>query len=106
MPLTDAEYVSDAGIVDCKMLFNTTAANGLSNKWIANDPTKEYAINVDPSAMTVNVDVKILSDVEEVNIFDGISPVEYYDLFGRKVRNPGKGIYIRMQDGKSSKIIL
>lgn len=106
MPLADTEYVSDTGLADSKMLFNTASSNDVNNKWRADNPAGKYTVNVDPSAMTVNVDVKISSGVEQVSVSDDTSPVEYYDLFGRKVLNPGSGVYIRVHKGVASKIIL
>lgn len=46
-----------------------------------------------------------LTNVEEIEIQD-LLPVEYYNLNGAKVENPGKGIYIKKQGGKTTKVVL
>ena len=43
-------------------------------------------------------------EIEDVNIDN--SEIEYYNLNGAKVENPGKGIYIKKQGGKTSKVVL
>ena len=45
------------------------------------------------------------SAVEEIS-FDVNAPVEYYNLQGIKVVNPGNGIYIKKQGLKAVKVIL
>lgn len=37
---------------------------------------------------------------------DAASEATYYDLTGRKVQNPGNGIYIKLQDGRATKVVL
>lgn len=44
--------------------------------------------------------------VDQVVIAPSHTPAGYYDLMGRRVQNPQHGIYIRVQDGKASKVAL
>lgn len=37
---------------------------------------------------------------------NGVEPADYYTIDGLKVENPVKGLYIKVQDGKASKVIL
>ena len=46
-----------------------------------------------------------IEDVVRDNIDDG-APVVYYDLQGRKVANPSKGIFIRQQGAKADKVVV
>ncbi len=43
--------------------------------------------------------------VEDV-VEDANAPVEYYDLTGRRVDNPTKGIYIKKVGNRTQKIML
>lgn len=58
---------------------------------------REYSDYIDAS--------KISSGVQNVGI-SSEGEVKYYNLQGHRVLNPAKGIYIRVQDGKSRKIML
>ena len=51
--------------------------------------------------MSSGVDV-IVDDVTN----SGNAPFEYYDMHGRRVEKPGKGLYIRRQGGESTKVIV
>ncbi|MDE6612723.1 MAG: hypothetical protein K2K22_09215, partial [Muribaculaceae bacterium] len=46
------------------------------------------------------------SGVEGVDAVDADAPVEYYNLQGVRVANPGKGLYIRVQGNKATKVVL
>ncbi len=49
-------------------------------------------------------DTSWVSDVEDVTIGHS-SPIEYYNLQGVKISNPQKGIYIRKQGSKITKVV-
>ena len=58
---------------------------------------KAMTIEITPKDITVGVD----------NIaFDVNAPVEYYNLQGVKVENPTKGIFIKKQGTKATKVVL
>lgn len=57
-----------------------------------------------PSTVSRTIKVVPSSGIEDVNIDN--SEIEYYNLNGAKVENPGKGIYIKKQGGKTSKVVL
>ena len=44
--------------------------------------------------------------IDEITIDKNNAPVEYYNLQGIKVENPEKGLYIRIQGDKATKVIL
>lgn len=46
------------------------------------------------------------SGVEGVDSVDAEAPVEYYNLQGVRVANPAKGLYIRVQGNKATKVVL
>lgn len=46
-----------------------------------------------------------VSGIEDVEMIEN-APVEYYNLQGVKVENPEKGIYIKRQGGKTTKVVL
>lgn len=52
-----------------------------------------------------NVDF-LTSSVDTVATDNTTAEVEYYDLQGRRIQNPGKGLYIRRQGSTSTKVIL
>lgn len=47
-----------------------------------------------------------MTGVEETLVDETEVPVEYYKLNGVKVENPGKGIYIKRQGTRTSKVVL
>ena len=47
-----------------------------------------------------------LTGIESVGAEDVEAPVEYYNLQGVKVANPAKGLYIKKQGKKTTKVIL
>ena len=56
-------------------------------------------------------DFKNISGIESSNIKETLVdetevPVEYYNLNGTKIENPGKGIYIKRQGTRTSKVVL
>ncbi|MEE1338054.1 MAG: hypothetical protein UHD04_03825, partial [Muribaculaceae bacterium] len=50
-------------------------------------------------------DVTIPSGIEDV-VIDNNSPAEYFNLQGMKVARPSKGIFIKRQGNKTSKVVL
>lgn len=60
--------------------------------------------NSEQTAQISDIDFSI-TGIEDVNIEES-APVEYYNLQGIKVNNPSKGIYIRVQGQKASKVVL
>ena len=105
MPLAETVSVPASGLIGNKMLFNHDSSNGVENKWTVEKPG-QYTVLVNPTAMTVSIGDETIAGVDDIKVVDPDAPVEYYDLFGRKVENPGKGFYIRVQGGKASKVIL
>ncbi|MBQ7941780.1 MAG: C39 family peptidase [Muribaculaceae bacterium] len=54
---------------------------------------------------TVNLTENGTNAIDNVSIDENVS-VEYYNLQGVRVINPEKGIYIKRQDGKATKVVL
>lgn len=46
------------------------------------------------------------SSVTELDSDDADAPVEYYNLYGVRVENPSKGVYIKRQGRKATKVML
>lgn len=44
--------------------------------------------------------------IEDINSVDENSPIEYYNLQGVKIANPSTGIYIKVQGGNASKVVI
>ena len=104
MPAEEITTVPEDGIIGTEMVYNTIAANGL-NKW-RNDNTGVYTVKVDPTAMTVSIEKGDTSGVAAISIDDKNVPVVFYDLMGRKVQNPTKGIYVKVQGDKAQKVVI
>lgn len=49
--------------------------------------------------------LEILLDDTGIEHLSKESIAKYYDLFGRRINNPDKGIYIEVKDGKSRKVL-
>ena len=61
-----------------------------------------YLFTIDFESKTVRVD---LSDgVENIEVTEE-EEVEYYNLQGVKVANPSNGVYIRVINGKATKVV-
>lgn len=101
MPIVESQAVP---ATDAKMLYNTSADNGVNNKWVVAE-AKSYNVIVNPEAMTVSIDENVNTGIESIESANTDAPIEYYDLFGRRVRKPTNGLYIRVQGGKASKVI-
>lgn len=54
-----------------------------------------------PSIITITIDT---SDVQEVAVAEG--EAVYFNLQGQKVANPENGIYVKVVDGKASKVLV
>ena len=87
------------------MAFNITDANNINHKWTIDNAGK-YTVTVNPETMTVNVTKGYTTGIDEINVDNNDFPTAFYDLYGRKVQNPSKGIYIRVQGTSVRKIII
>lgn len=65
----------------------------------------KYAINDAELSeeQTVKFDKPITTGIVELNAADGVNEAEWYDLSGRRVASPAKGVYIMKQGSKVSK---
>ncbi len=59
-----------------------------------------------PKSNRVMVDLTNFSGVEDITVDDPNAPVEYFNLQGMRVENPGTGVYIRRQGENVSKVII
>ena len=48
----------------------------------------------------------LVTDIDEINVDNNGNAVEYYSIQGVKVDNPEKGIFIKKQGGKTTKVIV
>lgn len=106
MPGDEIVAASANVVPDGKMVFNITAANNVDKKWIVGS-SGVYTVKVNPSAMSVSVVKGTTTGIDSVTfIGNDTDTSEFYNLLGRKVQNPAKGIYISINGGKSQKIII
>ena len=68
---------------------------GCKNAYESTEPWSEFYIKE-----------KEFSGVESTLADDAEESVEYYTLQGVKVSNPGKGVYVKVQGGKATKVVL
>lgn len=81
------------------------ATTTLKMELIAQDGYAELAQDFsEPFYITLVYSTKD-TGVDEIGL-DANAPVEYYDLQGRKITNPGKGLYIVKQGAKAEKHIV
>lgn len=66
------------------------------------------AVNADgkTSKPSQKITVSFTSGIETVITDSDNAPVEYFNLQGRRIENPGNGLYIRRQGSKAEKVIL
>lgn len=94
----------------------TTEVITLDDKYLSKDPftgASAYEVNITATndatgkscSKKFSITVKNSSGVNDV-VFDENAPVEYFNLQGIKVSNPGNGIYIKRQGTKAEKVIL
>lgn len=87
-----AEYVASADND-----YNLTSSKSLTNVTITLNPSAE------PPVMTIN---EVGAGVEAVEVEATEAAAVYYNLQGVRVANPAEGMYIRVQAGKASKVVL
>lgn len=104
IPALENVAVPATGITGSEMAFNITDANNINNKWIIGNAGK-YTVTVNPSAMTVSVTKDNITNIDGIRNDDMNAPTLFYDLMGRKVQHPAKGIYILQQGNKTQKAV-
>ena len=105
IPAQEDVAVPDTGITGSEMAFNITDANNINNKWTIGNAGK-YTVTVNPSEMTVSVAKDITTGIDGITADKNDGTTAFYDLSGRKVKNPAKGIYIHVQGTSVRKIII
>ena len=85
-----------------KLYANNVDASGCLS-WIT-DPGK-YKLIADFSSMTISLLDAGTSGIED-SCIDNHIPAEYYNLQGVRIAEPGPGIYIKVTDGKASKVVI
>lgn len=85
---------------------------GMSVEAVEGDPNSVYIYNCGSAApnnmmakwkFTVPAGVGAVNDIE---VADENAPVEYFNLQGIRVANPGNGLFIKRQGGKATKVAL
>ncbi len=69
-------------------------------------PRAEAAVTKAASVYSFTVNGDTIVGIDEIEAEDANAPVEYYNLQGMKVANPEKGIFIKKQGGKTTKVVL
>ena len=54
----------------------------------------------------MNITDDLIAAIEDIMVDADNTPAEYYDLSGRRVEHPTRGIYIVKQGDKVTKIVL
>ena len=57
------------------------------------------------SKLQVSLKQGSINDVEEIEVNED-TEIEYYNLQGVRVVNPGKGLYIKREGNKTTKVVL
>lgn len=88
--------------------FATSGIKGLNGTKLADNPDNLWvvALVVDPQGRVVNATKARPATESAIGVLN-INPdshAAWYDLTGRRVDNPAKGIYIRVKDGKALKV--
>ncbi len=104
IPAQEDVAVPATGITGGEMAFNITDANNINNKWTIGNAGK-YTVTVNPAALTVSVTKDNITNIDGIRNDDMNAPTLFYDLMGRKVQHPAKGIYIRQQGNKTQKAV-
>lgn len=86
----DRITLPEACILYCEPLYT-------KHEWLETDPKGEFVI-----------DLTTLSSagIEDISVDCDEADTEYYDLQGRKVINPSRGIYIHRQGSKTTKVTI
>lgn len=98
--ITGIRFDEEAGVKSGDPTVWTTTANGIK----PTEVTIDYTAN--GVKMTTTYTAKYNSGVSDIEFDETDTPVEYYDLQGRRVTTPTHGIYIRLQGSHREKIIL
>ncbi len=104
IPAQEDVAIPDTGITGGEMAFNITDANNINNKWTIGNAGK-YTVTVNPASLTVSVTKDNITNIDGIRNDDMNAPTLFYDLMGRKVQHPAKGIYIRQQGNKTQKAV-
>ena len=117
----DINYAADGAVSINETYRLTVAGNNLyclawdiAGNVYAGNATSEYVMGFAIPRANNTVATKAASKyafvVDEATAIDAIeaetAPVEYYNLQGVKVENPSKGIFIRKQGNKATKVVL
>lgn len=91
-----------------QILTATTTGNVTAINFQKIDETKAHIYHYHPKAYVAKYTFAVpgdqLTSIQEVGA-DANAPVEYYNLQGVKVENPEKGIFIKKQGSKTTKIV-
>jgi hypothetical protein len=105
---TEDEYMS----VDAELNEDGTFTADLLN-YLEEETRYEYYWEITlgenaPVASTLDYFITegLVTDIDEINVDNNGNAVEYYSIQGVKVDNPEKGIFIKKQGGKTTKVIV
>lgn len=105
MPAEEILSIPEDGIANSEMMFNIIEANNVNNKWSIGESGK-YTVKVNPADMTISVEKGNTTGIDSIGVDEGTSSAVFYDLTGRKVQNPVKGIYIKVQGSTAQKVVM
>lgn len=96
--------VKDGNLVTTAVLSESNFKDGLGDQCEVNITATNTALGTSVTR-TFQLSIKNSTGINDVMI-DKNAPVEYYNLQGVKVENPEKGIFIKRQGAKATKIVL
>lgn len=96
--------VKDGNLVTTAVLTASNFTDGLGDQCEVNITATNTALGTSVTR-TFQLSIKNSTGINDVMI-DESAPVEYYNLQGVKVENPEKGIFIKRQGSKATKIVL
>lgn len=97
--------VVDGNLVTTEVLAAADYADAVTGNSLCNITLTATNSLGESVSRTFNITIKTSSAIDDVTL-DENAPVEYYNLQGVKVENPDKGIYIKKQGAKTSKVVL
>lgn len=95
-------------VVTKEMLFSGTPCISADGKTLTTWTLNAWDYYSDDISYTYLFDLSVFSNIESIgtDTDNQNAPVEYFDLQGRRVLEPGHGLYIRRQGTEASKIVL
>lgn len=100
---TYAGFVDDMALLDGALFADVTLNGTITAGGVVN---MEINVDWDGVPIVCTFTSETTGGIENIESNDVEAPVEYYNLQGVKVANPENGIFIRVQGGNATKVVL